>query len=438
MKKLLSSSAGFTAMRLAGAGAGFLTQLLLARALGASDLGVFYAVTSLALVASILAGQGFPAVMARFVDRYSSRPPLLRAFGRSALRHLAVGVAVLCAGAALLALTPFGTAGQRHALLVAIAAIPFLAVISFSCHWASAFRRFALCYIPETLGRPVLFLAAVAVPVAIGLDLSADTAILLFTGTAMAVAVGQGILVARVTPPGRAIPVRRPLRRRWAGEARLAVVTALFTLAFGDLAILVASTALPSHEVALFGVSLKLAVLIGFFVQVAHHLASVDLAQANRLSDEALQRRTLRRAILLPTAVTLAATVGAVFLGDRMLALFDETLAGGTAVLVVLLASQMVRAVAGPSVTALTAMGAQRANGILCAVSLGVLVAATLVLAPLFGALGAAIAVLLSTLAQSAGAALVLARRGGFRTDIAALIPARRRRAAAGTSPSPA
>ena len=48
VKRLLSTSSLLTLARVSGALAGFLTQVLLARTLQASALGVFYSVTSLA------------------------------------------------------------------------------------------------------------------------------------------------------------------------------------------------------------------------------------------------------------------------------------------------------------------------------------------------------------------------------------------------------
>ncbi|MEZ5873873.1 MAG: hypothetical protein R3D30_03300 [Hyphomicrobiales bacterium] len=56
--------------RVAGALAGFATQVVLARTLHASALGVFYSVTSLAAVVGLVAAHGYPTIAPRFMSRY--------------------------------------------------------------------------------------------------------------------------------------------------------------------------------------------------------------------------------------------------------------------------------------------------------------------------------------------------------------------------------
>ena len=73
LKKLATGSAAIMASRLAGAGVGFLTQFLLVRMMGAHDLGVFYAASSLAAVLGVIVAQGYPQIAARFVGRYRNK-----------------------------------------------------------------------------------------------------------------------------------------------------------------------------------------------------------------------------------------------------------------------------------------------------------------------------------------------------------------------------
>jgi hypothetical protein len=65
----------------------------------------------------------------------------------------------------------------------------------------------------------------------------------------------------------------------------------------------------------------------------------------------------------------------------------------------------------------LTVIGAQRQNAALAIAALIVLAGANLVLAPLYGVLGAALAVTVATLFWLIGCAVVLARLSGLRTD---------------------
>ena len=70
LNRLLTGSAFLFAVRLGGAGIGFLTQILLARMLGSHELGLFYSVTSLAAVGGFVMSQGYSQIAYRFSARY--------------------------------------------------------------------------------------------------------------------------------------------------------------------------------------------------------------------------------------------------------------------------------------------------------------------------------------------------------------------------------
>ena len=70
LRKLLTSpTVALLVIRLGGAGAGFLSQLVLARLLAPQDLGLFFAATSLAVVASTVVAFGYPEIAPRFIAR---------------------------------------------------------------------------------------------------------------------------------------------------------------------------------------------------------------------------------------------------------------------------------------------------------------------------------------------------------------------------------
>lgn len=104
-KFIRGSSAFLFALRLGGAGIGFLTQIFLARILGSHDLGLFYSATSLAAVGGFVMSQGYSQIAYRFSARYrgQTKTALFKAFvSRSAYdgllaSTLAAFVIVACA-----------------------------------------------------------------------------------------------------------------------------------------------------------------------------------------------------------------------------------------------------------------------------------------------------------------------------------------------------
>ena len=112
---LASTSSFLSLARVAGALAGFATQVVLARTLQASALGVFYSVTSLAAVVGLIAAHGYPAIAPRFLSRYreQGKENLIAAFIARAERDALVYVAIATLGVLALALWPSLTTEAR-------------------------------------------------------------------------------------------------------------------------------------------------------------------------------------------------------------------------------------------------------------------------------------------------------------------------------------
>jgi O-antigen/teichoic acid export membrane protein len=171
-----------------------------------------------------------------------------------------------------------------------------------------------------------------------------------------------------------------------------------------------------------FGVCLKLSLLIGYFVQTAQQMAIPDIADAREHHDPAAMRAAAKRSVLLPTLMTLCATMACAILGREILGFFGAEFAGATWVLVIMVASQAVRAIAGPSAHVLTLSGAQKLNAILCVGALATLLAANAALSLWLGPVGAALAVFISYTGWIAATAIAITRLGEMRTDLAALV----------------
>ncbi len=422
---LASTSSLLTGARIAGAVAGFATQVVLARTLQASALGVFYSVTSLAAVVGLIAAHGYPSIAARFMLRYreQGKEGLVAAFVGQARRDatLFAGIATL-AVLALAVLWPSLSTGARLAVVAAALSIPANASLRLNGTFATTIRRFALAYLPDTCIRPFLLLAGVALLIALDVTLTASNVAFLLTLVFTGLALTQYALLRKDMPKGEAPAPPRRLLTIWRREATPLILVALFTYFFADVAILMVTPLLSSADTAAIGLCLKLALLVGFAVQVAHQVVVPDLADARARKDHDSIRDVVLRALAFPFAITLAATVVAALWGERLLAIFGPEFTGAKAALVILMGCQLARAIFGPSVPLLTVIGAQKENAALAVAALIVLGLGNLVLAPLYGVLGAAIAVAIATLFWLVGCAVVLDRLSGLRTDALYLI----------------
>lgn len=420
-RRFMPASALVLAIRLGGAGVGFLIQLILARLLAPEALGTFFSATSLAAVLALLAAWGYPNLAPRFISRYRERkhPRLVAGFLRHAARDIAL--TSLVAGIAVIAIAylwPNETADNRLAFMMAGLAVPMLALLTLNAATAGAIRAFALSYVPESLMRPLLFLGVLGLLVVLKEPLTVEIAIAVFFGVTAVIALGQFLILRQILDLGSG---RRPpkLARVWRAEALPLVIVALFTTLFADLDILMVTPFLHGADVAAFGIALKLALLVGFGVQVAHTIAAPDLADAHARRSLDQAGTTLRRATIFPVILTGLATLACAAGGQYALALFHPEFASAKWALTILVFCQFLRALAGPSVSLLTIIGAQRLNALLCCVALAMLAAGNSLLTPSYGVTGAAIAVGLSWSIWLLLTGFMLKQRANLRSDLA-------------------
>jgi O-antigen/teichoic acid export membrane protein len=424
-RRLGSTASLLSFARIAGAVAGFATQVVLARALQASALGLFYSVTSMAALVSLIAAHGYPAIASRFLSRYreKGRQALIAAFVAKARRDATLYVAIATGGVVAFALLWPGLGTEaRLAIVAAALSIPGSAAIRINGALAAAIRRFALSYLPDTCIRPFILLAGVALLLALGVPLSAASVTFLLALILALLALVQYLMLAEDLPRRAAQPAPSRLIKVWQREAKPLIIVALFVYFFADVDILIVTPLISSAETAAIGLCLKLAMLIGFVVQIAHQVVVPDLSDARARKDPVAIRAALVKALAFPLAITFAATLFVALFGERLLALFGPEFTSAKLPLLILMGSQLARALFGPSVQLLTVVGAQKENAALAIAALVVLVLANVVLAPLYGVLGAALAVAIGTLFWLVASAIVLDRLSGLRTDAVSLL----------------
>lgn len=415
-----------TAARLTGAATGFVTQILLARALLPDALGVFYSVTSAAAVIGLIAAQGYPSISARFVGRYRERgkPELAAGFLRQAHRDIACSTLLAVAALGLFgAFWPGLATGTRYAVLAATISVP--AIVSLRLHgsMAAAMRRMALAFLPDVFFRGFLLLFGIALLVALVAHPTASMAVLVLTIVSIAMALAQYLVLRRGLPnPVSATPASARMVSMWRKQAIPLVVAALIINLFSDVTIIIVTPLLQSADVAAFGLCLKLAFLTGFAVQAAHQVVQPDLAEAHARKDRASVKAALLRCITFPLVVTIVATVAAALWGDLFLGVFGPEFTDQKTALAILMGCQILRAAFGPSTLLISIVGAQNANSGLALFAVAVLGTACAILAPLYGVLGASVAVLIATFAWLTASAMILMWIGRYRTDLFHLV----------------
>jgi O-antigen/teichoic acid export membrane protein len=419
LKFILLSSPVLTLARYLGSAAGFLSQLLLARLLPPDGLGTFFTVTSLASVLGLIAAQGYPSLFQRFFTRYRQKnsphlfSALLTQAENQAVKAL-MSIAII--GAVVLAVLGF-----KPEMLFTVPAIGLCTIAStmFAIYpaLASVERRFAIALLPETLFRPVVFMAALAIFIISTTKLTVGLTLVVYAVLSLMLACAQFFAVRYRFASEKPI-VNGKLSRKWRSEAWPLLLTSLFTLMFADLVILATSLFLKPEQLGPFGIALKIAMLVGFALQIGQQTSLPDISDALHKHDAGALKKALLCGCLFPTMATSVALLGFILVGNRFMEIIGRNYDVAAFALIVITGSQVLRAIAGPAPLMLTLVGSQLTNAFISIASCVTVLAANAVLVPKFGVTGAGIAVLFAVSVWVIGSALALWRLHGLRSDL--------------------
>jgi O-antigen/teichoic acid export membrane protein len=415
---LISSLVG---ARLAGAAFGLGIQLALARMFPPADVGVTLLAMSVAAFLSLIVAGGYPTLGLTYLARYQTlnRRGLIRSFLAIARRDMAflASIGALAIGAAILFL-PMSESMRVALFYGGIAALP-LALMRLNNVAANALRRFSLSYIPDFVARPGLLLALIAVLAVVQRSPSIDDVLWGFIAVTFVVTALQSGLLGRDSAfGGLGEPVRLTGARIYRWRAGALVLVALVSVAYADLITLIAGLFLPPDQVAVLGMAIKIAALVGFVSQSLQQFVIRDLTAALARGTPAEVRALLARTNIAGTSLMMLATLAAVPLGAYVLAMFGPEYVSGQWALVMFLLSQAIRAASGMNAHLLSLEGYQARTASMCFASVVVLVSASALLAPRFGIEGVAVAVIAADLVWAVALGVMARRLAGVSGDL--------------------
>jgi O-antigen/teichoic acid export membrane protein len=403
------------AVRVGNAAIVFITQVLLARWIGAYEFGGYVYVLTWLLLASDLVHLGLPLTAQRFIPEYTQAQELdlLRGY-LSGSRWLAfgAGTAVAIAGALVVYFLkdPLGI----HLVLpfyFACAALPFYSVTFMTDGLARSYNWVNVALLPAYVIRPVLFLAGLAGLHLAGAPLNATTVMGMLAIAAWCAALAQMIQVNRKLRAATESGPKRYDLRRWLGTAMpIILVWGLYTL-LTSIDVLLLKQFRPEQEVAHYYAAAKVLALVSIiYFAVAAATAHRFTAFHVNGDREGLARFTAStvRWVFWPS---LALSLLIMALGRPLLMLFGPDFVAGYPVLLILAAGMIARASVGPAERLLNVLGHQRACAVVYAAAFAFDIGACLLLAPTYGAKGAAIATAGAFVVESA-LLFAIAKRG--------------------------
>ena len=397
--RMLGKMAGFVGARFMGAGIGFLTQLLMARLMPAADVGVVFMGMSAAAFVSLAANGGYSMLALTQLPKLAlgGRAAVLNAFHRLALRD-SVLAGLFCFIVVFLAERYMNfTEGQHIALLFGCLCTPTAAMIRYYSAIATSNRRFEMAYVPDFLIRPGILLVVVAGAWLLGYKPGIVQILTVFTLASIVAALGQAYALRDVGVPF--FDWRKP-KARFAkilrSRAFALTVVGASLLATADIVTLVAGFILAPADVAVVGITIRLAALVGYVLQAGQQFVMPDFTQAIVRGDEKTADTLVFRMNLMTLLALLAALAGAALLGEWALGIFGQEYVRGAPILLIFLIAQAVRSLSGMNQHLLSIKGFQMRTAGACLLALLILVCLAAILSRKHGIEGLAYAVLIS------------------------------------------
>jgi O-antigen/teichoic acid export membrane protein len=203
------------------------------------------------------------------------------------------------------------------------------------------------------------------------------------------------------------------------------LVIAIVAGASADLVVMLASIFFPPAEVAVLGVAVRLAALVGFFSMASQQFVLRDLTTAMSRSTPAEVDALLMRTNVAGLATMAVSIVAVAVFGNLLLGIFGAEYTAGYWPLLLFMVGQAFRTIGGMNGHLLALGGHQIRSATLCLVAVAVLVALSAILAPLWGITGIAVATVFAEAFWAIGLAVLTQRLEGRRGDILGVLTRR-------------
>jgi O-antigen/teichoic acid export membrane protein len=416
-------------LRFGGAAIGLVSQILLARLLSQSDVGVVFLGMSAAAFISLVIAGGYPQLAITSLARYYAlgRTGMVKAY-HAAFVHdgLRISLVTFAMAAVIYFFAPIDD-GLKTALLFGCLSAPASAALRINSAVANSIRSYNLSFFPDLFFRPGAFLLYLATSWSFGLKANVVDVLWAFVIANTVVAIGQALaLGSHSAHAGFVSQDNHNLASHLRGRAAALVIVGLVATSFADIVTLLAGFFLAPADVAIVGVAIRLAALAGFISQATQQFVLPDLTAAMAKGTEVQVRSLLLRINMVTLGAIVSCLIGAALFGNLALQIFGASYQQGQWPLVLFMVSQAFRAASGMNQHLLSIAGYQIKTAGSCLVAMAVLVAATMLLTPAYGIMGLACATIIADAFWAVMLAIQAKRLTGRRGDIFATMTAQK------------
>jgi len=392
-------------IRVASAALVYLTQVLLARWMGSFEFGVYVYVWTWVLLLGSVVDLGLASSAQRFIPEYTGRNQfaLLRGF-LAASRWLVLAIATAWALVAAAGVWLFGAHLQSYEIVplyLACASLPLFTLGRAQDGLARSFDWINLALMPAYVLRSLLLIAVMGAAYALKFPTNASTAMLAAVVTTWLTVAGQALIINRrlarkVAPGPRDFQVRM-----WLAVSLPIFMVEGFYMLLTYADVIVLQQFRPPEEVAVYYAAAKTLALVAFVY------FSVSAAVAHKFSEYHVAGNKAELSAFLADSIkwtfwpSLAATIVIIAVGRPFLWLFGPQFVDGYFLMFILAVGPLARATVGPVERLLNMVGEQRVCARVYAAAFITNIGLCVILIPLFGVAGAAIAISAAMILES-------------------------------------
>ena len=383
------------AIRVASAFLAYLSQIIMARLLGTYDYGIYVVVWVWLLILGALTSLGFGTSVLRYIPEFiaTERQDMLRGmlFGSRVFGVLASTLLALAGVAGAWAFGDF--IGEHYLVPIYLAAIclPMMTLIEVQDGIARAYDWIDLALAPPYLVRPLMILVFLG-GAAYFAEASVTTAMIASILATWATAVGQLVLLERRL--GSKVPAgpRTITAMPWIMASLPMFLIEGFFVLLTNTDVIVAGWYLPPEDIAVYFAVVKTLALVHFVYFAVRAASAHKFSQYHAAGDRARLEDFIQDSVRWTFWPSFAVSVAMLLGGRLFLMLFGPEFVDGYPLVFVLVLGVLARASVGPAEALLTMSGQQRLCATIYAMTFALNFALNVLLIPMIGLMGAAIA----------------------------------------------
>lgn len=392
MREVIGKSGAAFALRVTGAGMGFVFNVILARMLGAQGAGIYYLALAITGIGALISTVGIPDALLRFVAAHATRGEWDKVADvyRQGVR-ISTGAAIACT-ALLVVIAPwlsesvFGDPALAGPLRIMVLAVLPMTLITLHGMALKSLKRVLTGTFLEGFGISLFSLPLLVV---LARFMGVDGAVLAYVLAALVVFL-VGVHFWR-----RATPHLKGLRGRF--ETRLLLVTSLPMLWIDAMDVVVQQSGIlllgvwaSTGEVGIYGAVVRLVIVLTFVFSTVKSVVSPRFAELYARGDERAIGELARETSWLLVLFSLPIVVPLIIVPGWVLSLFGPGFTTGGATLAIFAVGHFMRTVLSPSSFLLMMTGYEKLlrNTVVACGALNVVLSVALI--PTYGMVGAA------------------------------------------------